>query len=85
MPHKTSAIVGRHAIGCEVIVRGRTDAERLKRPGLEQEYLMVTETSRYGIGTTVALDYERAVESIKQSLAAEGFGILCEIDVAATM
>ncbi len=46
---------------------------------------MVAETSRYGIGTTIALDFERAVESAKQALAAEGFGILCEIDVAATM
>ncbi|HEY5545920.1 MAG TPA: DUF302 domain-containing protein [Gemmatimonadaceae bacterium] len=46
---------------------------------------MVAETSRYGVGTTVALDFERAVESAKQALAAEGFGILCEIDVAATM
>jgi uncharacterized protein (DUF302 family) len=46
---------------------------------------MVTETSRYGAGTTVALDFERTVESAKQALAAEGFGILCEIDVAGTM
>jgi uncharacterized protein (DUF302 family) len=46
---------------------------------------MVTETSRYGMGTTVGLDFERAVERAKEALAAEGFGILCEIDVAATM
>ncbi|HZI29922.1 MAG TPA: DUF302 domain-containing protein [Gemmatimonadaceae bacterium] len=46
---------------------------------------MVAETSRYGVGLTIALDYQRAVESVKQALAAEGFGILCEIDVAATM
>jgi uncharacterized protein (DUF302 family) len=46
---------------------------------------MVTETSRYGAGTTVALDFARAVESAKQALAAEGFGSLGEIDVAATM
>ena len=46
---------------------------------------MVTERSRYGFGTTVALDFERAIEHAKQALAAEGFGILCEIDVAGTM
>ena len=46
---------------------------------------MVAETSRYGVGVTVALDYEHAVERVKEALAAEGFGILCEIDVAATM
>ena len=46
---------------------------------------MVTERSRYGFGTTVALDFERAIENAKQALAAEGFGILCEIDVAGTM
>lgn len=46
---------------------------------------MVAETSRYGVGTTVGLDFERAVERVKEALAEEGFGILCEIDVAATM
>jgi len=46
---------------------------------------MVAETSRYGVGTKVGLDFERAVERAKEALAAEGFGILCEIDVAATM
>lgn len=46
---------------------------------------MVAETSRYGVGVTIALDFQRAVESVKQALAEEGFGILCEIDVAATM
>ena len=46
---------------------------------------MIAATSAYGIGTTVPLDYGRAVERVKEALAAEGFGILCEIDVAATM
>lgn len=45
----------------------------------------MTATSRYAVGTTVALDYPHAVERVKEALAAEGFGILCEIDVAATM
>jgi uncharacterized protein (DUF302 family) len=46
---------------------------------------MIAATSTYGIGTTVPLDYGRAVERVKEALAEEGFGILCEIDVAATM
>ncbi len=46
---------------------------------------MVTQTTPYGISTTVALDYASAVVAIKEQLAAEGFGILSEIDVAATL
>ena len=46
---------------------------------------MITATSKYGIGTTVALDYGHAVDRVKEALAAEGFGILSEIDVAAVM
>lgn len=46
---------------------------------------MIEQTTRYGIGTTVSLDYPRAIERTKEALAAEGFGVLTEIDVAATM
>ena len=46
---------------------------------------MIAQTTRYGMGTTVPLDYERAVARTKEALAAEGFGILSEIDVAATL
>ena len=45
---------------------------------------MIGTTSPYGIGATVELGYPEAVERVKQALALEGFGILCEIDVAAT-
>ena len=45
---------------------------------------MIGTTSPYGIGATVELEYQEAVERVKQALAAEGFGILCEIDIAAT-
>ena len=46
---------------------------------------MIEQTTRYGIGTTVEMDYDRAVERTKEELAREGFGILSEIDVAATL
>lgn len=46
---------------------------------------MIAQTTRYGIGTTIPLAYEDAVARTKEALAAEGFGILTEIDVAATL
>jgi len=46
---------------------------------------MVTQTTPYGISTTVALDYGAAVVAIKEALAREGFGVLSEIDVSATL
>lgn len=46
---------------------------------------MIEQTTRYGISTTVPLQYEQAVERTREALAAEGFGVLTEIDVAATL
>ena len=46
---------------------------------------MIEQTTRYGIGTTVPLEYASAVERTKEALAKEGFGVLSEIDVAATL
>jgi hypothetical protein len=42
---------------------------------------MIQQTTRYGLGTTIALPYEQAVERTRQALAEEGFGVLTEIDV----
>jgi uncharacterized protein (DUF302 family) len=46
---------------------------------------MIEQTTRYGISVTVPLDYEQAVERTRAALAAEGFGILAEMDIAATL
>lgn len=39
----------------------------------------------YGMSLEVPLPYERAVERAREELAKEGFGVLTEIDVKATM
>ncbi len=46
---------------------------------------MAEQTTQYGIGATVNLPYEKAIEAIRGALAAEGFGVLTEIDVKATL
>jgi uncharacterized protein (DUF302 family) len=46
---------------------------------------MAEQTSRYGFAVRVPLRYEAAVERTREELAKEGFGVLTEIDVAATL
>nr|MBA2670333.1 DUF302 domain-containing protein [Gemmatimonadota bacterium] len=46
---------------------------------------MAINTAEYRMSTTVDLRYERAVERTREELAKEGFGVLTEIDVRATL
>ena len=41
--------------------------------------------SSYSFGRRVDLDFEQALERVTQALAKEGFGVLSDIDVAATL
>lgn len=41
--------------------------------------------STYAIGRSVALPYEQAVARIRETLQQQGFGVLTEIDVQATL
>ena len=41
--------------------------------------------TRYGMGRSVALPYEQAIERTRDALQREGFGILTEIDVKGTL
>ena len=43
------------------------------------------ETTRYGLKVTSGLPVDDAVERVREALAEEGFGVLTEIDLAATL
>jgi uncharacterized protein (DUF302 family) len=46
---------------------------------------MITQTTRYGFSVTIPTTFEEATTRTREALAAQGFGVLTEIDVAATL
>jgi len=46
---------------------------------------MIEQRGAYGLGTTVALPYAEAIARTKAALKEQGFGVLSEIDVQATL
>lgn len=46
---------------------------------------MTGHSSSYGFGRKVKLPYEEAVVKVREALSDEGFGVLTEIDVSATL
>ncbi len=46
---------------------------------------MTQTTTDYGFRTRVNLPYEQAIEKVTEALKTEGFGVLTEIDVKATL
>ena len=42
-------------------------------------------TDRIGFGRTVPLSFEQAIDRVTEELGKEGFGVLTQIDVAATL
>ncbi len=42
-------------------------------------------TTKYGFGKTVSMDFERAIDVVTEALKMEGFGVLTDIDVQATL
>lgn len=47
--------------------------------------MSTTATAKYVFGKTVGLGFDEAVSRVTEALATEGFGVLTEIDVAATL
>lgn len=46
---------------------------------------MVQQTTRYGMSVRVPLPYDETLAEARSALAREGFGILAEMDIAATL
>lgn len=50
-----------------------------------KEQVLTRPMTAYGLSVTLPLPYERALEATRAALSDEGFGVLTEIDVRATL
>lgn len=82
-----SLAVGALAAGSVAIGRlaiGRADLRRVRIARLEVGELVLRRPG-YGFGVTLDAPYDEVVERVRAALADQGFGVLTEIDVAATL
>jgi len=42
-------------------------------------------TTKYGFGKTIPMNFEHTIEAVTEALKTEGFGVLTDIDVQATL
>jgi len=42
-------------------------------------------TTKYGFGKTISMNFEHAIDVVTEALKTEGFGVLTDIDVQATL
>lgn len=71
---------GQHAEPADALVEREKEGKAHGAGGTMSEV-----GSRYTLSTDTDLDFSDAVTRVREELAAEGFGVLCEIDVQATL
>lgn len=70
---------------CAVALLGSSTGSAEEHPGLDTAFPLGFEDGGYFFSVTVELSYDEAVAKVRDELKKEGFGILTEIDVKATL
>ena len=76
-------VLGFFACAVALLAAGTVSAE--DAPGLDSGLPLVIEDGGYFFSRTVDMPYDEAVARVREDLEKEGFGILTEIDVKATL